>query len=230
MALLFCEILKKAQDKTAGLEVLEKFNPYHGSDGRFTTGSGATSFTYKPGTSHGANAITREMFRTAKKEIRCLGPSGSQKYIDGYEKQHPGTKEKAKAYTSVMKNVRDFQKDHPNAEIGTYNAVTGELDNPTGGICVTFHQNHTTKDPYGAYTDKTYAEMCAISMQELGSKNVNIGYFGNAEVSFNTPTNNKLRAVQFCIEHNQHSIYDCETGATVINPYYNAELNPIDLG
>ncbi len=28
---------------------VEKFNPYHGKDGRFTSANGAASFTYKPG-------------------------------------------------------------------------------------------------------------------------------------------------------------------------------------
>lgn len=30
---------------------VRKFNPYHGADGRFTTASGASSFTFKPGKS-----------------------------------------------------------------------------------------------------------------------------------------------------------------------------------
>lgn len=227
MAFLFFDISKSSHDRDTDFETLEKFNPYHGSDGRFTTGAAASSFTYKPGTNTGANAITREMFRTGKNEIKVMGPAASGKFIEDYEKDHPGTKEKAKEFGSVMSNVRDFQKNHPGAEMGTYNAVTGELDNPDGGICVTFHQNHTTKDPYGDYSDQTYAEMCAISMRELGSKNVQIGYFGNAEVSFNT--NDKKRAVQFCIEHNQHSLYDCDTGATIRNPYYNSDLNPIEF-
>ena len=227
MAFLFNEI-KSAQAKDADLERMEKHNPYHDRLGRFTTGSGAASFTWKPnGSKQDKNAITREMFRTASSDIAVKGPTESQKFIDGYEKDHPGTKEKAKAYTSVMSNVQNFQKNNPGAELGTYNAVTGELDNPDSGICVTFHQNYSTKDPYGAYNDQSYAQMCAISMQELGAKNVQIGYFGNAEVSFNT--SNKMKAVQFCIEHNQHSIYDCSTGATITNPYYNAELNPIEF-
>ena len=228
MAFLFSEIKNHISARDANSEHVEKFNPYHDRLGRFTTGSGATSFTWKPGGDKAhKNAITREMFRTANPEIAVKGPAESQKFIDGYEKSHPGTKEKAKEYINVMSNVQNFQKNNPGAEMGTYNAVTGELDNPNSGICVTFHQNHTTDNPYGAYTDQSYAQMCAISMQELGAKNVQIGYFGNAEVSFNT--GNKMRAVQFCIEHNQHSIYDCDTGATIRNPYYNPGLNPIEF-
>lgn len=46
---------------------IRKFNPYHGADGRFTTGSAATSFTYKPGQGKMYdNAIAREKERTKK--------------------------------------------------------------------------------------------------------------------------------------------------------------------
>lgn len=227
MALLFFDISKSDSERDADFEQIEKFNPYHGADGKFTSAGGAASFTYKPnGSNDHKNAITREMFRTAKNEIKVKGPADSKRYIDGYEKEHPGTREQAKAYTGVKAGVQNFQKDHPNASDGTYNAITGELDNPTSGICVTFHQNLSTKDPYGAYTDESYAEMCEITMRETGAKSVSIGYFGNAEVSFNT--GDKQKAVQFCIEHNQHSIYDCDTGAVIVNPYYNSELNPIE--
>jgi len=46
-------------------QIIEKLNPYHGSDGRFSTAEGAASFTYKPGasTAHD-NAIAREKERT----------------------------------------------------------------------------------------------------------------------------------------------------------------------
>ena len=40
---------KLFNDISQSPDSIEKFNPYHGADGRFTTGSGATSFTYKPG-------------------------------------------------------------------------------------------------------------------------------------------------------------------------------------
>ncbi len=45
---------------------IEKFNPYHGADGRFTTAGGARSFTFKPGASSAHNAaIERERKRYA---------------------------------------------------------------------------------------------------------------------------------------------------------------------
>lgn len=46
------------------LEIVEKFNPYHGKDGRFTTSGGATSFTYAPGKSKAHDkAIAREKIK-----------------------------------------------------------------------------------------------------------------------------------------------------------------------
>lgn len=48
------------------IEHIEKFNPYHGRDGRFTTPGAAASFTYAPGKSKAHdNAIAREKERTA---------------------------------------------------------------------------------------------------------------------------------------------------------------------
>ena len=46
--------------------IVEKFNPYHGPDGRFSTADGAASFTYKPGQGKMYdNAIAREKERQA---------------------------------------------------------------------------------------------------------------------------------------------------------------------
>lgn len=45
-------------------EEVEKFNPYHGADGRFTDAGGSASFTYSPGKSKAHdNAIAREQKR-----------------------------------------------------------------------------------------------------------------------------------------------------------------------
>lgn len=48
------------------VEVVEKFNPYHGKDGRFASANSATSFTYAPGKSKAHDlAIQREKDRQA---------------------------------------------------------------------------------------------------------------------------------------------------------------------
>lgn len=44
-------------------ECIEKFNPYHGRDGKFSSANSATSFTYRPDTAHGAAAIANETAR-----------------------------------------------------------------------------------------------------------------------------------------------------------------------
>lgn len=69
MALLFDDIVK-----------IEKFNPYHGKDGRFASADGAASFTYAPGKSVAHDkAIAREKDRTMRKEfgekINAMGES-----------------------------------------------------------------------------------------------------------------------------------------------------------
>lgn len=47
-------------------QIIEKFNPYHGKDGRFSSANGATSFTYAPGKSKAHDlAIQREKERQA---------------------------------------------------------------------------------------------------------------------------------------------------------------------
>lgn len=53
---------------------VEKFNPYHGADGRFTSASGAASFTYKPGSSKAHdNAIENEKKRTGGTAVPSSG-------------------------------------------------------------------------------------------------------------------------------------------------------------
>lgn len=52
---------------------IKKFNPYHGSDGKFTTGAKATSFTYKPGAgSKYTSAIKREKERMQMPKNRTV--------------------------------------------------------------------------------------------------------------------------------------------------------------
>lgn len=56
-------------------ELVEKFNPYHDSKGRFTTAGTATSFTYKPGQGKMYdNAIAREKERHAQETSAAAPP------------------------------------------------------------------------------------------------------------------------------------------------------------
>lgn len=159
--------------------------------------------------------------------VKTNGPRQTRAFIKSYLSEHPEVEKDIPKYMNVLDNVRNFQTDHPDAEIGTYSATTGKLVDVNDGYCVTFHQNDSVENPYGAYTPEDYAAMCAIAKHQLGADDVNIGYFGNAEVSF--VCNDERKAKQFAVEHNQHSIYNAKTGRTMLNKYYNPETNPIDL-
>lgn len=67
MGLLF-EVVAKKNARTFSEHVnVEKFNPYHGKDGRFTSAGAAASFTYAPGKSKAHdNAIKNEAERYAR--------------------------------------------------------------------------------------------------------------------------------------------------------------------
>ena len=75
--------------------------------------------------------------------------------------------------------------------------------------------------------------MCAITMRELGSKDVYIGCFGNPEVSFTCLDYDT--AMSFAQKHNQNGIWDNSIEiksdedverATIQNPFYNPKTNP----
>lgn len=195
-------------------EITKKGNPYHGKDGRFTSADGAVSFSYAPDKGDGASPI------------KVNGPKEAKEYADRYIAEHPEVAKDVKKYKNVLNDVQNFQKDHPDAEDGTYSAVTGELANPSDGFAVTFHQNQSIDNPYGGYDSDTYAKMCAVAKHQLGSEDVFIGYFGNAEVSFNCAS--KEQAMKFATEHNQHSIFDCTAFEVIVNKKYDPSTNPIE--
>lgn len=59
--------------------IVEKFNPYHDSKGRFTTANSATAFTYSPGKSKAHDkAIAREKERQTASAPKTV----ASKYMD----------------------------------------------------------------------------------------------------------------------------------------------------
>ncbi len=160
------------------------------------------------------------------------GPATSRAYIQEYLSKHNGLVEEAVKYANVLAVVQNFASTHKDMPEGTYDAITGEAidQKDLNGLCVTFHQNLSLEDPYGAYTAEDYAALCAIAKNELNAKSVNIGYFGGAaEVSF--VCESQTAAVNFAIAHNQHSIYDPtegEYGKAILSAYYNPRTNPIE--
>ena len=189
-------------------------------DGRFTSGGGSEKA--ETGTKSGVKGSGGAF----SSRIQVDGPKGSKKFAEGYFKDHPEVKKEAKKYKGVLDKVKNFREQNPDAEDGTYSATTGKRIDLTDGFCVTFHQNLKADDPFGGYTDEDYANMCAIAKNELGSDDVNIGFFGNPEVSFHCKDAKK--AQKFAIEHNQHSVYNVADDDLWINPYYNRRTNPIE--
>ena len=192
------------------------FNDKHDKLGRFAPKSGG-----------GSGTKTAEEMRNS--DIKVRGPKDSKKHIESYLKEHPEAEKQirsdAKKYSDALQKVKKFQEDHPNAEYGTYSASTGEVVDVNSGYCVTFHQNHEIGNEYGAYDDETYAMMAAVTKHELGSDDVYIGFYGNPEISFNCK--DYQHAKRFCVEHNQHSIYDAKRHCLWINSEWDESLNPI---
>lgn len=190
------------------------FNEKHDKLGRFAPKGGGSAKT------------AEEM---GKGDIKVHGPKEAKKHIDSYLKAHPEARKQiesdAKKYADALQRVKNFQKDHPEAEAGTYNMVTGELQNPSDGYCLTFHQNHEIGNEFGGYDDKTYAMMAAIAKHELGSDDVFIGFYGNPEISFNCK--NYQQAKKYCVEHNQRSIYDAKMHVLWMNDSWDESHNPI---
>lgn len=159
-------------------------------------------------------------------KILIDGPKETKAFIRDYFDIHPEIRQEAEKYTGVLDEVKFFQQRHPDAADGTYSALTGERVELDGGYSVTFHQNYTLDDPYGAYDADDYAAMCAIAKHELNSEDVYIGFFGNAEVSF--ICYDKKTAMDFAVENNQYSVYDCENDTLILNEHWNKNTNPVE--
>lgn len=192
------------------------FNDKHDKLGRFAPKSG------------GIGGKTAE--EMTKADIKVRGPKESKRYISSYLKAHPEARKQimadARKYADAMKKVKDFQKEHPDAEAGTYSAATGKMVDVKDGYCVTFHQNYEVGNEYGGYDDKTYAMMAAVTKHELGSDDVYIGFFGNPEISFNCK--DYQQAKKFCVAHNQHSIFDAKRHCLWVNTEgWDETYNPI---
>lgn len=93
-------------------DLIAKFNPYHGKDGRFTSANGATSFTYSPGKSKAHDAaIEREKERAAQAETntkaearRISSDEAAEKYAEDDYKRYtlsPDEKHAMKEYTGT---------------------------------------------------------------------------------------------------------------------------------
>ena len=150
------------------------------------------------------------------------GPKETKGFIKDYFAKNPEVKKDVKKFKGILDKVKNFTADGD----GTFSATTGEKLDLDDGYCVTFHQNYTLDDKFGAYDDESYAQMCAIAKHALGSDDVYIGYYGNPEVSFKAK--DYKSAMDFAMKHNQKSIFNNKTKKTRMNWNYNPKTNPIE--
>ena len=144
----FNEILKNA-GKAQTFNDIAKFNPYHGPDGRFTTGGAATSFTHSPGKSKAHdNAIAREKERHANAKLQ-----EAKKKNGIVDVGLSDTKDKRK----FAEAIREAKKanpnggavdEHPISELRTYktflssNGMAGVAVKPDGDITSVFKNSN----------------------------------------------------------------------------------------
>ena len=207
-------------------EFVESEHP-RGKGGKFVPKGQGNSSAPIDNEAQTSNNKSVKGWKGLKAVMEVGGPKGAKAFIADYLKKNPDVKAEIPKYMHVRDLVQNFTKKYPHAEnFNTYDATTGEKLDIQDGFCVTFHQNQDPKDPLGGYTDEDYAAMCAIAKKELNSDSVNIGYYGNTEVSF--ICKDEKAAKEFAIKHNQKSVYNAATGRTLMNRQYDPQLNPIE--
>lgn len=93
------------------IQEIEKFNPYHGRDGRFSSANSAASFTYKPGQGKMYdNAIARERARTAAAEA-AAGGTPKKGLAEGLGAEHAKAIEKL-VHENMPKQVQAMWDKH----------------------------------------------------------------------------------------------------------------------
>lgn len=107
----FMEILQKKETKETNMtkaksfgDIIEKFNPYHDSKGRFTSGGGGAvaSFSANPDTKAGANAIARETARHEASDRAAIS-AGIQKVRDSVGTEAKPLKRESVNIDKIMK-------------------------------------------------------------------------------------------------------------------------------
>lgn len=198
-----------------------------------------------PGGGHQWLIENRDTFRTkdgndhatrwlkTSKQIRVKSPSETRKYLAEWQDKNPDIdlKKEGEQYKKVLSTVRDFEKNAPDKKDGTFSMEPPHKpQNLKRGFSLTFHQNNTADDPFGAYDDDTYGQMCAMTMHDLTglgyeTKGPFVGHYGNPEVSF--VADDVDDALDFAVRHNQASVWDNKAQIEMINPFYKPEFNPI---
>ena len=162
-------------------------------------------------------------------EVLVAGPLASREYIENYISDHPQIVWEIDDYLYMYDVVKNFREKYPHAENYNTYIVYEDHYEPVkmdAGYYVTFHQNLAADDPFGGYSEESYAAMIAIAIHELDAEYVYVGYFGNPEISFLCM--DKEKALRFAVQHNQNSIYCVATDDTLVNPMWDGNLNPIE--
>lgn len=163
-----------------------------------------------------------------EEDIQIAGPGRTALYVENYVREHPDIVWEIADYLDVLETVANFTSMYPEAEnYNTYELTQSGIRKADleAGYCVTFHQNLAEDDPFSGYTPAEYSAMIAITLRELNTDCVYIGYFGNPEISF--VCMDKETALRFAVRNNQNSIYCVTTEETPVNPKWNGSLNPI---
>ena len=163
-----------------------------------------------------------------EEDVQIAGPKKTALYVENYVREYPDIIWEIADYLYVLDMVANFTSMYPEAEnYNTYELTSSGIRKAdlAAGYCVTFHQNLTADDPFGGYTPAEYSAMVAITLRELDTDCVYIGYFGNPEISF--VCMDKETALRFAVRNNQNSIYCVTTEETPVNPKWNSSLNPI---
>lgn len=122
--------------------LIRKFNPYHGADGRFTTGASAVSFTYKPGKGKMYDrAISREKARTAEEEEKKAKKAkpvlAAESMPALFRKNRPATKS-LKNFCAAVNACKDADPDcvkvlsKVSTDVFDFNQVSMQLSNAKG--------------------------------------------------------------------------------------------------
>lgn len=121
---------KSDPDRFDHIQEVQKFNPYHGPDGRFTSAGGGASFTYAPGKSRAHDkAIRREM---TKEESANFGNSDSKSFASAVGKARESCAED-KRWRVTAHTQEELENDYPGAKLhvtkgGSTVAVTKDGD------------------------------------------------------------------------------------------------------
>lgn len=122
------------------------------------------------------------------------------------------------------KDMEKFENTPTPRREGIYSRSAWDKTNFSDGYVLTFHQNLTSHNTYGGYTDETYALMCAITQEELGSKPL-IAFYGHSETQFHCEDYRK--SVEFSEQHNQNGLWNCKKDRCEVNPYHDDTTNPL---